>query len=57
MKDVKLQVSVRVPNGVKLTDLYAYIRDALNGWSGEYHPSHPLRDIADVRVKTLKDKS
>lgn len=54
MKTFKLEVSVTVPDSVGLRELQSYVREALEAWGGQRHPSDHLFDLhGQVKVRTL----
>lgn len=50
MKKEQYIVTVMRPDKVSVNEMKSYIRDAVNGWSGQFHPDDPLFHLPPVKV-------
>lgn len=52
-------VSLEIPDGVSVTEMREYIRDAVGWWCKGTNPEYPIFDLDanKVRVKVLKTDS
>jgi hypothetical protein len=53
MKTVKLEVTFNIPRGTPMADIHNYVKQAVDGWGGCFHPDDPFFGNKDTKVKTL----
>jgi hypothetical protein len=42
MKRAKIEIEFDIPPNANPVDVKKYIQHAIEGWSGQFHPDHPL---------------
>lgn len=50
-------VTVKRPEGVSISEMNAYIKEAIVGWSGGFHPEDPRNDIQVTSVRRIKQEN
>jgi len=51
-------VTLDRPKDISVGDMKIYIKEAVGGWKGQFHPDDPLFDLSDkISVKRLSESN
>jgi len=53
-RTIEFKVTIELPDDMYVSDMREYIKDALQGWKGQFHPDDPAFSIDRDSVKVVR---